>query len=249
MHRHRDGETECVFGVNPVRELLAAAPQAVRTLFVRRGDARRFAREIEQARAGGAEIREADEAMLVRTAGADARHQGIVALTRPYEYAALEEVIEMRPDPLLVIDGVTDPRNLGAILRSAEGAGAKAIVIARDRTAPVTPAAMKSSAGASAHLRIARCGNVAQFLADLKDAGYWIAVLAPGGELSLHELDTTRRLAIVVGSEGRGVRELVKKTADFIVSIPMRGKVDSLNVSVATAIALFEIARRRSAVQ
>jgi 23S rRNA (guanosine2251-2'-O)-methyltransferase len=246
-HPHREGDRECVFGLNPVRELLAAAPEAVRAICIKRGDLRRFAREIELARRVGAEIREVDDPTLARAAGADARHQGIVALTRPYAYAPLDDVLAMRPDPLLVIDGVTDPRNLGAILRSAEGAGAGALVIARDRTAPITPAAIKASAGAWAHLKVARCGNVARFLADLKEAGYWIAALAPGSQTSLYEVDTSRRLAIVIGSEGEGVRSLVKKTADFVVSIPMRGRVASLNVSVATAVALFEIARHRSA--
>lgn len=110
----------------------------------------------------------------------------------------------------------------------------------------MTPAAVKSSAGAWIHMKIARCGNVARALEDLKEAGYWIAALAPGGNVSLYDLDTTRRLAIVVGSEGKGVRDIVKKTADFIVDIPMRGKVASLNVSVAAAVALFEIARQRA---
>jgi 23S rRNA (guanosine2251-2'-O)-methyltransferase len=132
-------------------------------------------------------------------------------------------------------------------LRSAEGAGVGAVVIARDRTAAITPAAIKSSAGAWVHLKIARCGNVARAMEDLKEAGYWIAALAPEGTLEVYKLDTTRRLALVVGSEGRGVREIVRKNADFVVRIPMYGKVGSLNVSVAGAVALFEIARRRAA--
>jgi 23S rRNA (guanosine2251-2'-O)-methyltransferase len=131
-------------------------------------------------------------------------------------------------------------------LRSAEGAGVAAVVLARDRTATITPAAIKSSSGAWVHLKIARCGNVVRAMEDLKQAGYWIAALAPEGELELYGLDTTRRLALVVGSEGRGVREIVRKNADFAVRIPMYGKVGSLNVSVAAAVALFEIARRRA---
>lgn len=238
-------ESQVVFGVEPVKELVAAAPASVRILHVRDRDRARFAAEIERVRAGGGQVATADDASLARIAGRDARHQGIAAIVREYRYAPLDEIVAARPDPILIVDGVTDPRNLGAILRSAEGAGAGAIIIARDRTSPITPAAIKSSAGAWVHLKIAQCGNVARMLGDLKDAGYWVAALTPGGETSIYELDTTRRLAIVVGSEGRGVRELIAKTADFRVTIPMRGKVDSLNVSVATAIALFEIARRR----
>jgi 23S rRNA (guanosine2251-2'-O)-methyltransferase len=120
-------------------------------------------------------------------------------------------------------------------------------VLARDRTAAVTPAAIKSSSGAWVHLRIARCGNVARAIEDLKQAGYWIAALAPEGDREIYDLDTSRRLALIVGSEGRGVREIVRKNADFMVRIPMYGKVGSLNVSVAAAVALFEIARRRAA--
>lgn len=238
---------DVVFGVEPVRELLGAAPEIVRTLYVREGDERRFLEEAERVRAGGGYVARAAEAELARLCGPGARHQGIAALVREYQYAAFEDVVAEKPDPILLIDGVTDPRNLGAILRSAEGAGVSAIVLARDRTVGVTPAAVKSSAGAWIHMKIARCGNVARALEDLKEAGYWIAALAPGGNVPLYELDTTRQLAIVVGSEGKGVREIVRKTADFIVDIPMRGKVGSLNVSVATAVALFEIARKRSA--
>ncbi len=236
-----------MFGVEPVKELIAAAPETVRTLFVRDSDRVRFARETERARESGAEIAAADDAALSRLAGRDARHQGIAAIVREYRYAPLEDLIAAKRDPIVIVDGVTDPRNLGAILRSAEGAGTSAIVIARDRTCPVTPAAIKSSAGAWVHLRIARCGNVARLLEDLKEAGYWVAALTPEGETSIYELDAERRLAMVVGSEGRGVRSLVAKTADFRVSIPMRGRVGSLNVSVATAVALYEIARRRAA--
>ncbi|MBF6561410.1 MAG: 23S rRNA (guanosine(2251)-2'-O)-methyltransferase RlmB [Candidatus Binataceae bacterium] len=236
---------DLIFGVEPVRELIVAAPGAVRMLYVKIGAEARFAAEIDAARTGGASVIRATDDLLARMAGPEARHQGLVAIMREYQYAAFEAVVAAAPDPLIVVDGVTDPRNLGAILRSAECAGAGAVVIARDRTVGITPAAVKASAGAWVHLQIARCGNVAQALETLKAAGYWIAALAPAGELSIYELDTSRRLALVVGSEGRGVRDIVRKRADFVTGIPMRGKIDSLNVSVAVAVALFEITRRR----
>jgi len=178
-------------------------------------------------------------------AGAGGRHQGIIASIRGYGYVPLERIFEQKPDPLLVIDGVTDPRNLGAILRSAEGAGVKGVIVARDRTVALTPVAVKASAGAWAHLTIARCGNVVQTIEGLKAEGYWTAVLAPEGESSIYELDASRRLALILGSEGQGARELVKRTADFRVRIPMLGRGGSLNVAVASAVALFELARRR----
>jgi 23S rRNA (guanosine2251-2'-O)-methyltransferase len=238
-------EREIVYGVEPIRELVAAAPGSIRVLYVKSGDERRFAAEIDLVRTGGGRVEFADDNGLERIAGPAARHQGIAALMREYEYAALETILAEKPDPIVLVDGVTDPRNLGALMRSAEGAGVAAIVLARDRTAGITPAAVKSSAGAWIHLKIARCGNVARTIEQFKEAGYWTAALAPGGAISLYDLDTTRKLAIIVGSEDRGVRDIVKKNADFVVNIPMRGKVGSLNVSVAAAVALFEIARRR----
>jgi 23S rRNA (guanosine2251-2'-O)-methyltransferase len=245
--RPSGNDREIVYGVEPIRELVAAAPASIRVLYVKSGDERRFAAEIDLVRTGGGRVEFADDAGLERLAGAAARHQGIAALMREYEYTPLEEILAAQPDPLVLVDGVTDPRNLGALMRSAEGAGVGAIVLAKDRTAGITPAAVKSSAGAWIHLKIARCGNVARTVEQLKEAGYWTAALAPGGDTSIYSLDTSRKLAIIVGSEGRGVRDIVKRGADFVVDIPMRGKVGSLNVSVAAAVALFEIARRRAA--
>jgi len=242
-------ERDVVFGVEPIRELLAAAPAMVRVLHVRAGDERRFAEEIARVRRAGGRADGVTGEDLDRIAGPGARHQGIVALVREYQYAPFEAILADKPDPVVVVDGVSDPRNLGALLRSAEGAGVPAIVLARDRTAGISPGAVKSSAGAWVHLRIARCSNVARALEQLKEAGYWIAALAPGGTTSLYDLDVARRLAIVVGSEARGIREIVRRGADFIVGIPMRGKVGSLNVSVAAAVALFEIARRRGSLR
>jgi len=245
-HRASGNDREIVYGVEPIRELVAAAPASIRVLYVKSGDERRFAAEIDLVRTGGGRVEFADEAGLERLAGPTARHQGIAALMREYEYAPLEQILADQPDPIILVDGVTDPRNLGALMRSAEGAGVAAIIIAKDRTAAITPAAVKSSAGAWIHLKIARCGNVARTIEQLKEAGYWTAALAPGGDTSIYTLDTSRKLAIIVGSEGRGVRDIVRKGADFVVDIPMRGKVGSLNVSVAAAVALFEIARRRA---
>jgi 23S rRNA (guanosine2251-2'-O)-methyltransferase len=239
---------DLIFGVEPVRELIGAAPGAIRMLYVKAGAEARFAAEIDAVRTQGGNVVRSEDEALARMAGSEARHQGLVAIMREYQYAAFEDVVAEAHDPLLVIDGVTDPRNLGAIMRSAECAGVRAIVIARDRTVGITPIVVKSSAGAWVHLRIARCGNVAQALEGLKAAGYWVVALTPSGDLSIYDLDTSRRLAFVLGSEGRGVREIVKKSSDFIAGIPMRGRIGSLNVSVAAAVALFEVARRRLSV-
>jgi len=241
---HRQ-QGEIIFGVEPIREMLAASPASIQTLFVNAGTFERFGNEIEAVRAAGGRVVSAEDPELARLAGSAGRHQGIIAAIREYAYLSLEQLMESKPDPLLLIDGVTDPRNLGAIMRSAECAGVSGLVIARDHTTGVTPAAVKASAGAWAHLKIARCGNVAQTMEALKAEGYWIVAMAPHGDTPLYELDVSRRLALVLGSEDRGLRDIVKSNADFTVSIPMRGRVASLNVSVAAAIALFEIARRR----
>ena len=241
----RGAAPNVVFGAEPVRELVLAAPHSIEALHVRAGDERRFSDAAERVRAAGGRVVIAREGELERLVERDARHQGVAAIVREYHYADLEDIVRDAPDPILLVDGVTDPRNLGALLRSAEGAGVGAVVLARDRTVGVTPAAVKSSAGAWAHLRVARCGNVVRTLQLLKQTGYWIIALAPGGEISVYELDTGRKLVIVVGSEGEGIRPIVRKTADFVVSIPMRGKVESLNVAVAAAVALFEVVRRR----
>ena len=248
MHHdyHRPDTREMIFGVQPVREMLAVAPSSICRLYVKHGAERRFTPQIQVVRESGGEIVAATSTELARMAGAEARHQGIIATVREFAYATLEQVLAQQPDPLLLIDGVTDPRNLGAIMRSSECAGAGAIVLARDRTTGVTPAAIKSSAGAWAHLAVAECGNVAQTLKRLKSDGYWIAAMDPHGDTSLYDLDVARRLTLVLGSEGRGIREIVRKTADFVVRIPTRGRMNSLNVSVAAAIALFEIAHRRA---
>jgi 23S rRNA (guanosine2251-2'-O)-methyltransferase len=247
-HRIQDDRRhpgEIIFGVAPVRELVAASPGLIRMLYVKADLQDRFGPEINAVRSHEGHVTTADNVLLSRMAGSEERHQGLIAVLREYPYAPLEQVLAEKPDPLVIVDGVTDPRNLGAILRSSECAGVSAAVLAQDRTVGITATAVKSSAGAWAHLKIARCGNVAQFVEKLKAAGYWVAAMAPAGKMSLYELDTSRRLALVLGSEDRGVRELVRKTADFVVRIPMHGRVASLNVSVAAAISLFEISRRR----
>jgi 23S rRNA (guanosine2251-2'-O)-methyltransferase len=244
-HPRRENAGEIIFGIEPIRELISASPAVIATLFVKAGAYERFGSEIETVRAAGGRVVQATDADLARMAGAESRHQGLVAALREYPYVPLEALLELKPDPLPIVDGVTDPRNLGAIMRAAECAGTSGLVLARDRTAGITPAAVKASSGAWAHLKVARCGNVAQTLEALKAEGYWIVALAPEGDTSLYELDAGRRLAIVLGAEDHGVRTIVKHNADFVVRIPMRGRVASLNVAVAAAITLFELARRR----
>jgi 23S rRNA (guanosine2251-2'-O)-methyltransferase len=175
-------------------------------------------------------------------------HQGVVARVGPYPYSGLEEIL-VTPDPLVVVlDGVTDPRNLGAVLRAADGAGASGVVLPKDRAAGVTPAAVKASAGASEHVRVARETNLRRALERMKEAGLWAYAAEDAASArtpAYTDLDLSGPVALVLGSEGRGVRRLVREGCDGTVSIPMRGEISSLNVSVAAAVLLFEARRQR----
>ena len=175
-------------------------------------------------------------------------HQGVVARVGPYPYSGLEEILAT-PDPLaVVLDGVTDPRNLGAVLRAADGAGASGVVVPKDRAAGVTPAAVKASAGASEHVRVARETNLRRALERMKEAGVWTYAAEDRTSVratAYTDLDLSGPVALVLGSEGRGIRRLVREGCDGTVSIPMRGAVSSLNISVAAAVLLFEGRRQR----
>ncbi len=176
-------------------------------------------------------------------------HQGVMARVGPYPYSGLEEILAA-PDPLvIVLDGVTDPRNLGAVLRAADGAGASGVVIPKDRAVGITPVVVKASAGASEHVPVARETNLRRALEKMKEAGVWVYA-AEGGTAGTRttaytDLDLSGPVAFVLGSEGRGVRRLVREGCDGAVSIPMRGAVSSLNVSVSAAVLLFEAGRQR----
>jgi 23S rRNA (guanosine2251-2'-O)-methyltransferase len=171
-------------------------------------------------------------------------HQGVVARVEPYPYSGLEEILSSAEPLVLVLDGVTDPRNLGAVLRVADGAGANGVVIPKDRAVGVTAAAVKASAGASEHVRVARETNLRRAIERMKEAGLWVYAADAGGT-PYTELDLAGPVAFVLGSEGRGVRRLVREACDGEVSIPMLGAVESLNVSVASAVLLYEARRRR----
>jgi 23S rRNA (guanosine2251-2'-O)-methyltransferase len=171
-------------------------------------------------------------------------HQGVVARVEPYPYSGLEEILSAPEPVVLILDGVTDPRNLGAVLRAADGAGASGVVIPKDRAVGVTAAAVKASAGASEHVRVARETNLRRAIERMKEAGLWVYAADAGGT-PYTELDLAGPVAFVLGSEGRGVRRLVREACDGEVSIPMLGAVESLNVSVASAVLLYEARRRR----
>jgi 23S rRNA (guanosine2251-2'-O)-methyltransferase len=242
-----------LYGVNPVREALRAGGEGVSELWLAEGGSRGAAfAELERlGRGAGAKIRSAPRQKLDRLAGTD-RHQGVVAVVADFRYAELDELVAAgqasgRAPLLVVLDGVEDPHNLGAIIRSAHALGAHGVVIPKDRAVGVTPAVAKTSAGAIAHCPIARVTNVAKSLEALKEAGVWSVALAADGDRPLAEVDLTGPIALVLGSEGEGLRPLVRKTCDLGARIPMMGDLDSLSVSATAAVALYEVARQRRA--
>jgi 23S rRNA (guanosine2251-2'-O)-methyltransferase len=174
-------------------------------------------------------------------------HQGAVARVEPYRYADAYELAAVERPLLAVLDKVTDPRNLGAVCRSAEGAGATGIVVPAHGAAVVTPAVARASAGAIEHLPIAVVTNLARYLEDVKRPELWVYGAAGDAEACMWDTDLSGGVALVFGAEGKGLRPLVRRTCDALVSIPLIGQVESLNVSVAAAILLFEARRQRRA--
>ena len=242
-----------VYGLNPVRELLRAAPAEVSELWLAEGGTRGAAfAELERlARTAGAKVRGAPRPKLDRLAGTD-RHQGVVAVVADFRYADMDELLARaaaggRPPLLVVLDGVEDPHNLGAVIRSAHALGAHGVVIPKDRAVGVTAAVAKASAGAVERCPVARVTNVAQCLERLKEAGVWSVGFAADAEKQLGALDLRGPIALVLGSEGEGLRPLVRRTCDLTAKIPMKGELDSLSVSASAAIALYEAARQRGA--
>ena len=240
-----------VYGVNPVRELLRAGGEGVAELWLAEGGERsRALVALERLAAGrGAKVRAAPRAKLDRLAGVPG-HQGVVAVVADYRYREVEELLGAareagEPVLLVVLDGVEDPQNHGAVIRSADALGAHGVVVPRDRAAGVTPAVAKASAGAVEHCPLARVTNLSRAISDLKEEGVWSVACVPDGERELREVDLAGPTALVVGGEGQGIRDLVRRTCDHTARIPMSGRVGSLNASVAAGIALYEAARQR----
>jgi 23S rRNA (guanosine2251-2'-O)-methyltransferase len=243
-----------VYGAGPVGELLARKPQSVRAVWVdpRRADRTTsdpVAAIVIAARAAGIELEDRDRQTLDRIAGEGARHQGVIAWLGPFVYADLNDLMTTEGEPALLValDGVEDPRNLGAILRSAYLLGAGGVIIPDHRAAQVTALVAKTSAGASELLPIAQVGNLVRTLDELREHGLWrVAVHATETAQDISQIDATLGLCLVLGAEGTGVRPLVAKNCDFHAVIPMaRSAVGSFNVSVAASLALYEIRRQR----
>ncbi len=232
-----------VIGRNAVGEVLRSDAGIRRIYLAEKGGGRDLQGLADQARRRGVEVVSSDRATLERISGG-VRHQGAAAVLDPFAYADFDRLLRTVKENrglLLVLDSVQDPRNLGAIIRSAEALGAGGVAIPRDRSAPVTPVVERTAAGATSHLPIARVGNLARTLERLKKAGYWVvgADSRQGGDPG--KLDLPPPLALVLGSEEKGIRPVNLRQCDALVRIPLAGKVDSLNVSVAAGILIYEL--------
>lgn len=235
-------------GPHAVREALAAG-RPLQTVLVARGrHGGRLEEIVRLAKRNGVPVRFEDRVRLDQLAGTR-EHQGVVAMVASSATVSLEDLLA-RPSLqglLVLLDGVEDPQNLGAIIRTALAAGAAGIVIPERRAAGLGDAAARASAGAVAHLPVARVTNLPRAMETLKTAGYWLVGLDERAERRYTDVDLTGSVALVLGGEGKGLHQLVRERCDFLVSIPSRGPVPSLNVSVAAGIALFEVLRQRAA--
>jgi len=239
-----------IYGIHAVTEALKARGRAFEWVGMakERHDIR-LQRLIEDCRRLSVPVRFLERTELDRMAG-NAAHQGVVAVTSAKQYSDLDDVVGAKRGQyslVVVLDGVEDPHNLGAILRTADAAGADGVVIPERRAASVTGTVTKVSAGASEHLPIAKVTNIARSVEELKDRNIWTVGLDEHGKQTYDALDYKMDCALVLGAEGKGLHDLVKKKCDFLVSIPMLGKVSSLNVSVAAGAVLYEIVRQRRA--
>ncbi len=238
-----------VEGKNAVMEALKAG-RPLDKIYIARGEQDKALRFIAQkGKAAGAVISEVDRRKLDAMSVTHA-HQGVIAVAAVREYASVSDILALAREkgeaPLVVVcDEISDPHNLGAIIRTAECAGAHGVIIPKHRSAGVTAVVEKTSAGAVEHMAVARVGNLAAALKELQDAGVWIFGTAADGDRSLWEADLKGPAALVIGSEGSGMSRLTRESCDFLLSIPLRGKVSSLNASNAAAIVLYEAVRQR----
>ena len=240
---------DIIEGRNAVIEALRAG-RIIDKIFIQKGDTDKTLGHIaSRAREAGIVVVDADKRKLDNMSRTHS-HQGVIALTALREYCTVQDILniaEERGEPpfVIVCDEISDPHNLGAIIRTAEAVGVHGIVIPKRRSAGVTSIVDKTSAGAVEHMAVARVANLTSAIKELKDAGLWVYGTAADGSTSMWETDLTGPICLVIGSEGDGMGRLVRENCDFLVSIPMKGKVSSLNASAAASVLMYEILRRR----
>lgn len=241
---------EWLYGLHAMESLLAREPQRIIEIFALKGrDDERLVKVINQARRLGISVQFCQRKALDDKVDGE-QHQGVVARAKPgrvHDENDLQNILEKSKQGFfLVLDGVTDPHNLGACLRSADAAGVDALVVPKDKSANLTPTARKVACGAAETVPLIQVTNLARTLRAMQEAGVWIVGTAGEAEQMLYECEFKGPIALVMGAEGKGMRRLTRETCDELVKLPMAGSVSSLNVSVATGICLFEIVRQRS---
>jgi 23S rRNA (guanosine2251-2'-O)-methyltransferase len=244
---------DVLYGLHPVEEALRAGARRIDHVSVaREREARRdprLERVLELCRAANIRVSPETRDQLSRHARTDA-HQGVVAFLRERQFLALEDLLNLPAGPsgqrfFLALDGVEDPHNLGALLRSADGAGVDGVILPERRSAPLSAVVAKTSAGASEHVRVAQVVNLTRALEAMKKQNIWIVGLDERGQPDYNDFDFRQDCCLVLGSEGSGLHDLVKRTCDHLLRIPMAGSVSSLNVSVAGAVVMYEAMRQR----
>lgn len=238
---------EILFGLHPVEEALRSGSRRFDHVCVaRERNDLRLGKLIDACRESGIRLRFEERGQLTKLART-AAHQGVVAVVRERQFLDLEDLLESgRTDLLLLaLDGVEDPQNLGALLRTADGAGVDGVIVTERRSAPLSPSAIKASAGAAEHVKVARVVNMVRALEDLKKKGLWCAGLDERGTLDYDQFDYSGGCVLVLGNEGAGLHDLVRRSCDHLLRVPMAGRISSLNVSAAGAVVLFEAARQR----
>ncbi len=239
-----DSREILIWGIHPILEILHNAPEQIGEISIQQsGSAKKLQAIINLAEKHRIKI--GSVAKITIPGEANPNHQGVLARIRGHQTVDLTELLKGQPSLLVALDSISDPHNLGAIIRSAAAAGAVGILIPKDRAAQITGTVVKVAAGALAHIKICRVTNLSDSLRTLKDSGYWIFGAAGEGQQTIYEADFSGPTCLVIGSEGKGIRKLVRKQCDFLVKIPMGKKINSLNASVAAGIILFEIARQQ----
>jgi 23S rRNA (guanosine2251-2'-O)-methyltransferase len=244
-----DGNAEILYGFHAVREALRSGARPLQRLILARIEGR-HAELATLARAARIPVHVEPQAAIDRLVR-EGHHQGVVGIVAAKGYAELDDILsfaeaQAQPPFLVVLDGVEDPHNLGAVIRTSEAAGVHGMFIPDRRSAGLTGAVAKSSAGALAHMRVARAGNLSRLIESLQGSGLWVYGLDPGARKAYTGVDYRGPIALVLGGEDKGIRPGVLEKCDETVRIPMRGKIGSLNVSAAAAIALFEVVRQRT---
>jgi 23S rRNA (guanosine2251-2'-O)-methyltransferase len=240
-----------VYGINALLEVMKSKSSMVKQVVIASGKrGGRIPEILDIAKKSGIPVEFRDKAFLdSQTEGS--LHQGVIGFTEEFSYASIDDIIanrhsESKKDVILLLDGITDPQNLGSLIRTAYCFGINGVIIPKDRSASVTATTMKTSSGAAGHLPVAMEVNLVQAIQYLQSRGFWIYGAEAREGQSVQPLDDETHVVLVMGSEGRGIRPLIKKQCDFLISVPMKGNMDSLNVSVAAGVILYEILRVKS---